>query len=292
MREPVPKPPAIRLSGGEWRKNVKNPTGDIPTSPPASVAPETRGEAIIEMKGVSFSYGSMPVLEDITMTIRRNDFLGIIGPNGGGKTTALRLILGLVRPDAGTITVFGKPPAEGRRSIGYIPQLFDYDFDFPITVLDAVLMGRLVKRGLLRRYTRDDVAVATEALERVGMRDRGDRRIGDLSGGERQRIMIARALATQPRLLLLDEPVSSIDTKWQNAFYSLLRDLNSEITIVLVTHDIGVLSAYIEQVACLNRRLYYHGSTQEGIRHLADTYECPIELIAHGMPHRVLEDHE
>jgi zinc transport system ATP-binding protein len=271
---------------------MKDQKGDIPATPPVSGATERRGEAIVEMRGVSFSYGSMPVLEDVTMTIRRNDFLGIIGPNGGGKTTALRLILGLVRPDTGVITVFGKPPVEGRRSIGYIPQMFDFDFDFPITVLDAVLMGRLVKRGLLRRYTRDDVAIATDALERVGMRDRADRRIGDLSGGERQRIMIARALTTQPRLLLLDEPVSSIDTKWQSAFYSLLRELNRDITIVMVTHDIGVLSAYIEQVACLNRRLYYHGSTQEGIEHLAETYECPIELIAHGMPHRVLEDHE
>lgn len=271
---------------------MENPKGDIPTIPPASGASKARGVAIVEMKGVSFSYGAMPVLEDITMTIRRNDFLGIIGPNGGGKTTILRLILGLVRPDTGTVTVFGKQPEEGRRSIGYIPQSFDFDFDFPITVLDAVLMGRLVKRGLLRRYTRDDVTIATDALERVGMQDRADRGIGDLSGGERQRIMIARALTTQPRLLLLDEPVSSIDTKWQNAFYSLLRNLSREITIVLVTHDIGVLSAYIEQVACLNRRLYYHGSTQEGIEHLADTYECPIELIAHGMPHRVLEDHE
>lgn len=250
------------------------------------------GEVIVELRNVSFSYGPMHVLEDITMTIRRNDFLAIIGPNGGGKTTALRLILGLERPDTGTVTVFGKPPAEGRRAIGYIPQLFQFDFDFPVTVLDVVLMGRLVRRGLLKRYTRADIAVATEALERVGMREHADRRIGDLSGGERQRVLIARALATQPRLLLLDEPVSSIDTKWQNSFYSLLRELNREMTIVLVTHDIGVLSAYIEQVACLNRRLHYHGSTQEGIRHLADTYECPIELIAHGVPHRVLEDHE
>ncbi|HUV35365.1 MAG TPA: metal ABC transporter ATP-binding protein [Patescibacteria group bacterium] len=252
----------------------------------------TPKEAIVELKNVSFSYGAMPVLEDITMTIRRNDFLGIIGPNGGGKTTALRLILGLARPDTGTVTVFGKPPAEGRRTIGYIPQLFEPDLDFPLTVLDIVLMGRLARRGLFKRYTRDDTAAALEALERVGMRDRRDRRIGDLSGGERQRVLIARALTTEPQLLLLDEPVSSIDTKWQNSFYSLLKDLNSDMTIVMVTHDIGVLSAYVEQVACLNRRLHYHGSTQEGIRHLADTYECPIELIAHGIPHRVLEDHE
>jgi zinc transport system ATP-binding protein len=246
----------------------------------------------VEMKGVSFSYGGMPVLEDVTMTILEKDFLGIIGPNGGGKTTAVRLILGLIRPDAGTITVFGKPPEEGRRRIGYIPQTLDFDLSFPMSVLDVVMMGRLGRRSLLRRFSLGDAAIAAETLERVGMAEFSDRRIGDLSGGERQRVFIARALATDPRILLLDEPTANIDTKWQGSFYSLLKELSRERAVVLVTHDIGALSSYVEHVACLNRRLYYHGSTLEGIAHLADTYQCPIELIAHGMPHRVLEDHE
>jgi zinc transport system ATP-binding protein len=249
-------------------------------------------EAIVEMHGVSFSYGTMPVLDNIDMTIYANDFLGIIGPNGGGKTTTLKLILGLVHPSSGTVTVFGKTPEEGRRSIGYIPQLLEFDRDFPVTVLDVVLMGRLGARGLFRRYSGNDVAIADEALERVGMADSRNRRVGDLSGGERQRVFIARALTARPRLLLLDEPLSGIDTKWQNSFYDLLRDLNEEITIVLVTHDVGALSTYVDKVACLNCKLYYHGSTQEGIEHLVETYQCPIELIAHGMPHRVLGDHE
>ncbi len=253
---------------------------------------EARGEAIVEMRGVYFSYGAMPVLENIDMTIYANDFLGIIGPNGGGKTTTLKLILGLVRPSKGTVTVFGKTPEEGRRSIGYIPQLLEFDHDFPVTVLDVVLMGRLGARGLFRRYNGDDVAIAAESLERVGMASSRNRRVGDLSGGERQRVFIARALTTEPRLLLLDEPLSGIDTKWQSSFYELLRDLNEEMTIVLVTHDVGALSSYVEKVACLNCKLYYHGSTQEGIEHLVETYQCPIELIAHGMPHRVLGDHE
>jgi zinc transport system ATP-binding protein len=253
---------------------------------------EAGRETVVDLKNVSFSYGPQPVLEDITMSIDRNDFLAIIGPNGGGKTTTLRLILGLIRPDRGTVTVFGKRPEAGRRSIGYIPQSLEYDFDFPINALEVVMMGRLGRRGLLKRYTAEDTAVALDALERVGMRDRHNRRIGDLSGGERQRVFIARALTVQPRLLLLDEPVSSIDTKWQGEFYSLLKDLSGEMAVVLVTHDVGVLSAYVEQVACLNRRLYHHGSTQEGIEHLEETYQCPVELIAHGVPHRVLGDHE
>lgn len=253
---------------------------------------EAGKEAIVEMRGVSFSYGTMPVLENIDMTIYANDFLGIIGPNGGGKTTTLKLILGLVRPSSGTVTVFGKTPEEGRRSIGYIPQFLEFDRDFPVTVLDVVLMGRLGARGLFRRYSGDDVAIAAESLERVGMADSRNRRVGDLSGGERQRVFIARALTARPRLLLLDEPLSGIDTKWQNSFYDLLRDLNEEMTIILVTHDVGALSSYVEKVACLNCKLYYHGSTREGIEHLVETYQCPIELIAHGMPHRVLGDHE
>jgi zinc transport system ATP-binding protein len=251
-----------------------------------------RGEAIVEMHHVSFSYGPMPVLEDIDMTIRENDFLGIIGPNGGGKTTMLRLILGLERPDSGTITVFGRTPEEGRGSIGYISQFLEFDHDFPVTVLDVVLMGRLGARGLFRRYSGEDTAIALEALERVGLVGSRDRRLGDLSGGERQRILIARALTVGPRLLLLDEPHSGIDTKWQSSFYDLLRSLSAEMTIVLVSHDVGALSAYVEQVACLNRKLYYHGSTTEGIAHLEETYQCPIEIIAHGVPHRVLGDHE
>lgn len=247
---------------------------------------------IVEMAHVHFSYDSMQVLEDINFSILENDFLGIIGPNGGGKTTILRLILGITEPTKGSVTVFGKAPKDGRGQIGYVSQIFTFDFDFPISVFEVVRMGRLGTRGIIRQYSRDDTAATECALDRVGLSDFRDRRIGSLSGGQIQRALIARALAGEPKLLLLDESLSSIDSKWQNAFYDLLKELNSEMAIVLVSHDIGALSTYVEKVACLNRTLHYHGSTQEGIKHLVDTYECPIELIAHGVPHRVLEDHE
>ncbi|MBN1884368.1 MAG: ABC transporter ATP-binding protein [Candidatus Krumholzibacteriota bacterium] len=247
---------------------------------------------IVELKKVSCSFGRLLAVEDVDLVVGERDFLGIIGPNGGGKTTILRIILGLVEPDRGSVRVFGGPPSAGRRRIGYVPQLFDVDLAFPASVTDVVLMGRLGHAPLGRRYGRADLDAAGEAIGRVGMSDRADRAIGELSGGERQRALIARALAADPELLILDEPASSIDSRWQAAFFSMLRELNDRMAIILVTHDVTALSAYVEQVACLNRRLYYHGSTAEGIEHLVETYECPIEIIAHGVPHRVLGDHE
>lgn len=253
---------------------------------------DTGSTMIVEVAGVHFSYDSMQIVEDINFSILEKDFLGIIGPNGGGKTTILKLILGLIEPTKGTITVFGKSPKEGRIHIGYVPQIFTFDFDFPISVLEVVLMGKLGARRFMRRFSPEDTAAAVRSLERVGLSGFSDRRIGSLSGGQIQRVLIARALTGEPKLLLLDESLSSIDSKWQNSFYDLLRELNEELAVVLVSHDISALSVYVEKVACLNRKLYYHGTTKEGIKHLVDTYECPIELIAHGVPHRVLGDHE
>jgi len=237
---------------------------------------------IIEIDHVYFSYDGLPVLQDVNITIKERDFLAIIGPNGGGKTTILRLILGLLEPDKGTIRVFGRTPKQARRLIGYLPQQFTFDFDFPISVMEIVLMGRLGKRGVGKKYTHEDIKICLQALEKVGMQSFKEREIGNLSGGQRQRVLIARALTSEPRLLLLDEPVSSVDTQWQQSFYELLHDLNKEIAIVLVTHDVSVISTYIDKIACLNRRLYYHGSKEEGIRKISELYECPVHLITHG----------
>ena len=248
--------------------------------------------SIVELKNVSYSYGRLLAVEDVDLAVGERDFLGIIGPNGGGKTTILRIVLGLVEPDRGTVRVFGGAPAKGRRRIGYVPQRFDVDLNFPVNVLDVVLMGRLGHVGAGRAYGENDRAAALAALETIGMADRAERSIGELSGGERQRVLIARALAADPELLMLDEPLSSIDSRWQASFYGLLRELNGKMAVILVSHDVTALSAYVEQVACLNRRLHYHGETKEGIRHLVETYECPVEIIAHGVPHRVLGEHE
>lgn len=240
---------------------------------------------VVELKDIYFSYTNVSVLENITITIKEKDFLSIIGPNGGGKTTILKVILGLLEPNKGTVCVFNTSAKKARKHVGYLPQHISFDFDFPISVQEVVLMGRLGKRGIGRKYTKTDISTCMQALEKVGMQKYKDNELGRLSGGQRQRVFIARALSTEPRLLLLDEPVSSVDTQWQQAFYELLHDLNKKITIVLVTHDISVVSTYIDKIACLNKKLYYHGSKKEGMHKISEMYECPVQLITHTPAH-------
>lgn len=244
-----------------------------------------KNNIVVELKDVCFSYTNVSVLESINITIKEKDFLSIIGPNGGGKTTILKVILGLLEPNKGTVYVFNTSAKKARKHIGYLPQHISFDFDFPISVQEIVLMGRLGKRGIGRKFTETDVSVCTQALEKVGMQKYKNSELEKLSGGQRQRVFIARALSTEPRLLLLDEPVSSVDTQWQQAFYELLHDLNKEITIVLVTHDISVVSTYIDKIACLNKKLYYHGSKKEGMHKISEMYECPVQLITHTPTH-------
>jgi zinc transport system ATP-binding protein len=217
----------------------------------------------------------------MNLEIQERDFLTIIGPNGGGKTTILKLILGLIEPQKGIVRVFGKSPKHGRKYVGYLPQLFLFDFDFPITVMEVVLMGRLRMSRVGHSYSDIDVKAASHALDKVGLLDYQDHQIGGLSGGQRQRVFIARALATEPRILLLDEPVASVDATWQQSFYELLHKLNKDIAIVMVTHDLSVVSTYIDKIACVNKKLYYHGSKKDGMRKIADMYECPVHLISH-----------
>ncbi|KYH40116.1 MAG: zinc ABC transporter ATP-binding protein [Candidatus Bathyarchaeota archaeon B26-2] len=249
-------------------------------------------EEVISLEDVWVQYNGVTVLEDITLSVQNRDFLGIIGPNGGGKTTLLKVILGLIKPNRGRVTVLGGPPEEGRRFIGYVPQLTQFDREFPATALDVVLMGRLGHKGLLRRYTEEDMEIAYKALESVEILDLKDRQVGKLSGGELQRVFLARALAADPKILLLDEPTASIDEPTKTELYELLKGLNREITIILVSHDIGVISSYVDKIACLNRRLFYHGSKEITAETIEETYRCPVELLAHGVPHRVLKKHE
>ena len=246
---------------------------------------------LIELRSVDAAYNSEIILKNVNLNIYSNDFMGIIGPNGGGKTTLLKIILGLLKPTSGTISIFGNSPAKGRNLIGYVPQVFNFHRDFPITVLDVVLMGQLRKTPIGHHYNTEDKISAQNALQQVEMSNFKDRHISNLSGGQLQRVMIARALISKPKLLLLDEPLSNIDSRWQTEFYLLLKKLKQSLAIMLVTHDTSALLTYVDQVACLNRRLYYHGPTQEGLQHLSDAYQCPIELIGHGIPHRVLGDH-
>jgi len=247
---------------------------------------------LVRLEDVWVHRDGTPVLEAINLSITANDFLGIIGPNGGGKTTLLKVILGLIKPSRGRVSVMGQAPEKGRKFIGYISQFNLFDRDFPASVFDVVLMGRYSNTGLFRQYSEEDKSIVTDVLKTVEMLDYKDRQVGKLSGGEQQRVFIARALATKPKLLLLDEPTASIDPNMQAEFYELLDRLKERMAIVLVSHDVGAISIYVDEIACLNHRLFYHGSKEVSAEELEKTYQCPIQLLAHGtVPHRVLKEH-
>ena len=253
-------------------------------------------EPIVELRNVSYTYNGEIAIQDVNLDIQHGDFIAMIGPNGGGKTTLLKIILGLIDPDSGTVRVKGEGARKASPCIGYVPQNIDTKRNFPISVLDVVLMGKLAPRRRWARRSAANRREAMAALERLGMATAADKKIGDLSGGQRQRVFIARALVTEPQLLLLDEPTAGIDTKGQAEFYRLLKDLNSEITIVVVSHDLLVISRYVKSVACMNRRLHYHDHaeiTGEMLQTMYCSVEevCPVELVAHGLPHRVLHHH-
>ncbi len=253
---------------------------------------------ILEIKNLEFSYNGEAVLEDVNLTVRQKDFMAIIGPNGGGKTTLLKLMLGLLTPAKGTVRVDGKSPQEASPCIGYVPQNVHTNRSFPITAIDVVLMGKLDPKERLSRRSAANRRDALAALERMEMAAHADKKIGMLSGGQRQRVFIARALLSRPKLLLLDEPTASIDTKGQADFYRLLKELNQEIAVLVVSHDLLVISRYVKSVACVNKKLHYHDQAEITGEMLETMYTCtvedvcPVELVAHGLPHRVLVDHE
>ena len=223
---------------------------------------------VIELRGVSFGYAAEPVLQDINLAIHQGDYLGVIGPNGGGKTTMLKIMLGIQKPDRGEVFLFGQPVGQFKdwSRVGYVPQKAgNFDAKFPLTVEEVALMGRFGKRGLFRRMIAADKEKTLWALEQVGMRGHKDRLIGDLSAGQQQRVFIARALAGEPEIIFLDEPTADVDVAGQEKFYALLRKLNSELdlTLVLVSHDVGVIAAEATELAHVNRTLTYHGSREE-----------------------------
>lgn len=220
------------------------------------------------------------------------DFLAIIGPNGGGKTTLLKLMLGLLEPDQGTIRVLDVSPREVSPRTGYMPQDIGINQSIPMTVMQVVLMGTMRGGGGWRRFSKADLRAAQETLEHIDMWEHRKQRIGELSGGQRQRVLLARAMVGQPELLFLDEPTASIDTKGQTDFYEFLKELNKTTTIVVVSHDFMVLSSYIKSIACVNEKLFFHDRPELTKDMLEMAYHCPVELIAHGMPHRVLHIHE
>ncbi len=250
-------------------------------------------DTILELKGIHAGYGDQVILRDVSMSVTRNDFIGIIGPNGGGKTTLLKVILGLMKPFSGSVKyAFNAKQNDFRRHIGYLPQQNNIDRDFPIPVREVVLSGLLSTKTLFRRYTRDDVIKAEAILERIGLEHLAGTSVGELSGGQLQRVLLGRAVISSPSLLILDEPGTFVDNRFELELYESLRDLNREMAILLVSHDIGTISAYIRTIACVNRTLHYHPSNEISNEQLK-VYNCPIDIITHGtVPHRVLQDHE
>jgi zinc transport system ATP-binding protein len=225
----------------------------------------TETRELIRVDDISFQYGSVPVLDQVSFSIFPGDFLAILGPNGSGKTTLVKIILGLIRPTRGRIFLLGRPVEEfkGWSKIGYVPQKASHiDPFFPATVKEIVAMGLLSSRSLAGHKKKEEEKAVTLALNRVGMEAFRNRPIGDLSGGQQQRVIIARAIVNTPDLLFLDEPTAGVDASTQELFYEMLHQLNEaqRITIILVTHDIGIVNKHVNKVACLNQKLVYHGS--------------------------------
>ena len=242
---------------------------------------------VIEFDKVSFSYGGQSVLNKVTFSIHKNDFFGIIGPNGGGKTTLIKLFLGFLKPDSGKIKLFGKEKIgiDELRRIGYVPQrATNFDQNFPATVFEVASMGRFAKAGLTKQISKNDYSVVEKSLDAVSMLKFRNRRIGDLSGGQQQRVFIARALAAEPEILVLDEPLAGVDMESQHQFYELLKHLNKDLglTIILVSHDVGMISKNVTKLACVNVNAAIH-DLSKGISEadLACAYPTNLNLVPH-----------
>lgn len=237
-------------------------------------------EPVISLKDVTFSYGREPVLEKVNLSIADRSAVCIVGPNGGGKTTLVKLLLGLLTPQEGEVRIFGQSPCHARMRIGYMPQYVQHDPQFPVTVKDIVLMGRL-GRSVFGWPGRDDRRAAVAALEQVGMRDFVGRPFAALSGGQRQRVLIARALCCKPDLLLLDEPTSNVDSLVEAKLLDLLRSLNQQMTILMVSHDLGFVSGFVESVICVNRRVVVHPTSQITGAMIHDIYGGEVRMVRH-----------
>jgi zinc transport system ATP-binding protein len=242
----------------------------------------------IVLNNISFAYEvAKPILEDVNLKIKHGEFASIVGPNGSGKTTLLKLFLGLIKPDKGEVLVFDKKPEKSRLKMGYMPQYTHLDMQFPVTVMDVVLMGRL-GRNQGGRFSKDDRIAAMTALEEVKMVDFSKYLFSELSGGQRQRVLIARALCCDPELLLLDEPTANIDPGIEEALFEILQELNKRMTILIVSHDLGFVSQKVKSVICVNRCVVVHPTSEINGTIIKDIYGGDICMIRHD--HRCGEE--
>jgi len=243
---------------------------------------------LLEMHSLSAAYDSNIVLSDVDFKVNENDFIGVIGPNGGGKTTLLKVILGLIKPFKGTL-VFNREILNVN-SIGYLPQISTGDINYPVTVADVVLSG-MIQKKVISHMSANDRNRASEVISQLGLSDLKHASLNELSGGQLQRVFLGRAVIGNPKLLLLDEPGNFVDSTFENDFYEKLKGLNERMAILMVSHDIGIISSHVKSYACVNRGLHYHPSSEITNEQLL-AYGCPIQLITHGeVPHTVLKSH-
>lgn len=240
-------------------------------------------QTLISLKDVDAGYDGKIVVRNVNLDIHNNDFLALIGPNGGGKTTIVRLLLGLLKPFRGEVNF------EPNLRVGYLPQVNDIDLEFPISVRDVVLSGQQSGNRLFP--SKEVRQRADELLQFAQLSHLADKALGELSGGQRQRVFLCRAIMGRPQLLVLDEPVTYMDKVAETNLYKLLPDLSKEMSIVLVSHDIGTISSVVKTIACVNGTLHYH-ATNIISEEMLSVYECPVEILSHGIiPHRVLKSH-
>ncbi|HLJ84572.1 MAG TPA: metal ABC transporter ATP-binding protein [Candidatus Eremiobacteraceae bacterium] len=248
---------------------------------PRGPAPSPQRSAV-SLRDVCAGYYGRDVLDEVSFDIEPGDFVGIIGPNGSGKSTLLKVIAGLHPAQCGAVNVFGGPPDPRRRIVGYVPQAESVNWAFPVTALDVVLMGRYSKLGFFRSPAKQDVEAARAALEEVGMADRAASQIGELSGGQQQRVFVARALTSEPQMLLLDEPIAGVDAASQHAIFTLLEDRQRRgMTIVASTHDLSCVATWFDKLLCLNHRVIAYGPPAEVLNDeiLSKTYGSHVLLI-------------
>ncbi len=243
---------------------------------------------LIEVKNVIFGYGTIPVLKDISLNIYENDYILIIGPNGGGKTSFLKLVLGIVRPWSGSISyaenVCGK--------LGYVPQYSNFNKNFPISVIDMILTGFIDSKNFLRKYKKDQIEKAEHMLDKLDIYSKKNERINNLSGGQVQKLLIARALVGDPVALLLDEPTASVDITSQTSIRDFFHKLNEKMAIIMVTHDLTPFAQNYRRIVCINKTLFCHGRGELNAHELDKVYGCPVDLLGHGIPHTILQAHE
>ena len=247
---------------------------------------------LIDIRHLTVGYDENIILSDVSLTIHNNDFIGVIGPNGGGKTTLLKAILGLLTPIKGEVFFHDCMTEGNHHRIGYLPQINNIDRKFPISVAEVVKSGLMSRKRIIKHYEKKDLEFAGQLMEQAGIYEIRNKAIGELSGGQIQRTLLCRALVNQPKLLVLDEPNTYVDNRFEKELYEKLRKLNEEIAILLVSHDLGTISTYVKSIACVNHSLHYHPGNKI-TPELMEAYECPIQIITHGkIAHTVLTQHE